>query len=96
MLYRLAFQMTGDGYLRVTGVARDSSSAVSALHLNDKVFGATVRAAQMAPFQTLRLLEAAREAGKQPGGVDVCCEAVELTPEQVEAMCLQAGRDKIA
>jgi hypothetical protein len=94
MLYRLAFQMTGDGYLRVTGMARDSS-AVSALHLNDKVFGATVRAAQMAPFQTLRLLEAAREAGKQPG-VDICCEAVELTPEQVEAMCLQAGRDKIA
>jgi hypothetical protein len=49
----------------------------------------------MAPFQTLRLLEAAREAGKQPG-VDVCCEAVELTLEQVEAMCSQAGRVKIA
>ena len=95
MLYRLAFQMTGDGYLRVTGVARDSSFAVSALHLNDTVFGSAVRAAQMAPFQTLRLLEAAREAGKQPG-VDICCEAVELTPEQVEAMCLQTGRDKIA
>jgi uncharacterized protein len=56
MLYRLAFQMTGDGYLRVTGVARDSS----VLHLNDKVFGAAVRAAEMAPFQALRLLEAAQ------------------------------------
>ena len=43
MLYRLAFQMTGDGYLRVTGVAPDAS-AVSALHLNDKVFGVAVRA----------------------------------------------------
>jgi hypothetical protein len=49
----------------------------------------------MAPFQTLRLLEAAREARKQPG-VDIYCEAVELNPEQVAAMCLQAGRDKIA
>lgn len=55
----------------------------------------SIRSAQMAPFQTLRLLEAAREAGKQPG-VDICCEAVDLTPEQVEAMCLQSGRDKIA
>ena len=94
MLYRLAFQMTGDGYLRVTGVARDSS-VISALHLNDKIFGAAVRAAQMAPFQTLRLLEAAREAGKQPG-VDICCEAVELTQEQAEAMCLRNSKDKIA
>ena len=94
MLYRLAFQMTGDGYLRVTGVARDSS-VLSTLHLNDKVFGAAVRAAQMAPFQILRLLEAAREAGKQPG-VDICCEAVELTQEQAEAMCLRVGKAKIA
>jgi hypothetical protein len=94
MLYRLAFQVTDDGYLRVTGGARDSP-VLSALHLNDKVFGAAVRAAQMAPFQTLRLLEAAREAGKQPG-VEICCEAVELTQEQVEVMCLQSGRAKIA
>jgi hypothetical protein len=49
----------------------------------------------MAPFQTLRLLEAAREAGKQPG-VDICCEAVELTQEQAEAMCLRVGKAKIA
>jgi hypothetical protein len=93
MLYRLAFQMTGDGYLRVTGVARDSS-VLSALHLTDKIFGAAVRAAQMAPFQTLRLLEVAR-GGKQPG-VDICCEAVEFTQEQGEAMCLRNSKDKIA
>ena len=36
MLYRLAFQVTADGYLRVTGVARDSS-VLSALHLNDRM-----------------------------------------------------------
>jgi hypothetical protein len=72
MLYRLAFQITEDGYLRVRGVARNSS-AVSALHLNEKVSAQRYEPPKWHPSQTLRLLEAAREAGKQPG-VDICCE----------------------
>lgn len=68
---------------------------VSAIHLNDKVFAAAVRAAQLAPFQTLRLLEAAREARNQPR-MDICCEAVELNQKQIDLMCLQPGKDKIA
>jgi hypothetical protein len=90
MLYRLAFNIMGDGYLRVTGVAK-GLPVVSAIHLNDKVFAVAVRAAQLAPFQTLRLLEAARAARNQPG-IDIYCEAVELNQKQIDVMCLQPGK----
>ena len=94
MLYRLAFRITSDGYLRVTGVAKDSPE-ISAIHLNDKVFVAAVKAAQMAPFQTLRLLEAAREARSQ-AGIEIHCEAVELNQRQIDELCLQPSKGKIA
>ena len=90
MLYRLTFNLTSDGYLRVSGFAKDLP-VVSAIHLNDKVLAEVVRAAQMAPFQTLRLLEAAREARLQPG-IDICCEAVELTQKQVDLLSLRPGK----
>ena len=92
MIYRLTFQVTSDGYLRVTGVAKGLPFLVSAIHLNNDVLAKVVRTAQMAPFQTLRLLEAAREAQMQPG-IDICCEAVDLTEKQVDLLCLRAGRD---
>jgi hypothetical protein len=94
VIYRLAFGITGDGYLRVTGSAKGALDA-AALYLNDQVFAATVKTAGMAPFQTLRLLEAARQARLEPN-LDVCCEAVELTQNQIDALCLRPGKDKIA
>jgi hypothetical protein len=78
----------------VTGVAKDLP-VVSAIHLNDRVFATAVRAAQMAPFQTLRLLEAAREARNQPG-IDICCEGVELNQNQIDLMCMRPSKDKLA
>jgi hypothetical protein len=48
---------------------------LSAIHLNEDVFGIAVKAAGLHPFQTYRLLEAARDARQQPG-VDICCETV--------------------
>jgi hypothetical protein len=94
MVYRLVFDLTSDGYLRVTGAAKDLPE-VSAIYLNDEVFGASVRAAQIAPFQTLRLLEAAREARIQPG-TDICCEAVELSQKQIDLLCLRSGKNQTA
>ena len=87
MQYRLSFKITADGYLRITGTAKDYP-AISAIHLNDTVFAAAVKAARMAPFQTLRLLEAAREARSQQG-IEICCESVELSQEQMDEMYLQ-------
>lgn len=94
MLYRLAFGITSDGYLRVTASAKGQPN-LSTVHLNDKVFAVAAQTAQLAPFQTLRILEAARDARRQPG-IDICCETVELTEKQMEHLCLRAGRDRIA
>ena len=91
MLYRLTFDFTIDGHLRVTGVA-EGRSVVSAIHLNDKAFGAAVKAAEIAPFQTLRLLEAAREARNQPG-TEICCEAVELNQKQLDLISASVSRN---
>ena len=90
MLYRLTFNLTTDGYLRIVGIAK-GLPVVSAIHLTDKGLAEVVRTAQIAPFQTLRLLEAAREARLQPG-IDICCEAVELTQKQVDLLCLRPGK----
>jgi hypothetical protein len=90
MLYRLTFNLRLTGTCGFTGIANDLPLG-SVIHLNDKVLAAAVGAAQMAPFQTLRLLEAAREARMQPG-IDICCEAVELTQRQVDQLCLRSGK----
>ena len=94
MHYRLAFGITDDAYLRVTAAA-PGQPVVSAIHLNDEVLAVAVRKAEMGPLQTLRILEAATEARKQPG-VEVCCEVVELTPRQLDLLCLQPRRDRLA
>jgi hypothetical protein len=87
MLYRLTFGITREGYLRVVG-SSGGSPAVSAIHLNDNVFTALVKAAGLAPLQTYRLIEAAREARLHPED-DIYCEAVELTEAQLETLCLR-------
>jgi hypothetical protein len=87
MLYRLAFGITDEGYLHVAGTSQ-GSSAVSAIHLNDSVFTTIVKAAGLAPFRTYRLIEAARDARLHPEN-DICCEAVELTEAQLEALGLR-------
>jgi hypothetical protein len=94
MLYRLAFSVTVDGYLRVTGCAK-GTPRLSAIHRSDKAFTALVSVAGLAQFLTLRVLEAARQAWIEPG-IDVCCETVELNQRQIEVLCLQPGRNKIA
>jgi hypothetical protein len=94
MIYRLAFGITSDGYLRVTASAKGQPE-ISTIQLNDKVFAALVKASDLAPFQTLRILEAAREARSKPG-MEICCEAMELTDKQIERLGLRSGWDRIA
>jgi hypothetical protein len=63
--------------------------------LNAPVFDKVVKAAGLAPFQKYRLIEAAREAFLH-SDIELCCEAVELTELQREALCLQPHREQIA
>jgi hypothetical protein len=94
MLYRLAFGITNEGYLRIVGSA-EGSPTVSAIHLNDHVFTAVVKDAGLAPFRTYRLLEAAREARVHPD-LEICCETVELTAAQLEALCFRPRKVNVA
>jgi hypothetical protein len=66
MLYRLTFDFTIDGHLRVTGIA-EGRAVVSAIHLNDKAFAAAVKTADMAPFQAATVI-GSRERGKESTG----------------------------
>jgi hypothetical protein len=91
MLYRLAFGITDEGYLRVVGTSQ-GSPALSAIHLNDSVFTAAIKAAELGPIRTYRLAEAAREARRYPE-IAIFCEAVELTEAQLEALCLRTHKE---
>jgi len=86
MVYRLVFDLTSDGYLRVTGAAKDLPE-VSAIYLNDEVFGASVRAAQIAPFSNASTFGSCKRGANSTGN-DICCEAVELSQKQIDLLCL--------
>jgi hypothetical protein len=94
MFYRLAFNITHDGYLKVMASAKGFPGC-SAVHLNDSVFAAVVNAAGFGPLQSLRLIEAAREARIYPD-LEICCEVVELSDQQLQTLCLQAPTSKLA
>jgi hypothetical protein len=94
MLYRLAFGITDEGYLRVVGYS-EGSPAVCAIHLNDSVFTAAIKAAELGPIKTYRLAKAAREARLHPG-IAIFCEAVELTEAQLEALCLRTNKEIVS
>jgi hypothetical protein len=94
MLYRLAFNITHDGYLKVMASAKGLPIA-STVHLNDAVFATAVHAAGFGPLQSLRLLEAAREARMNPD-LEICCEVIELDDRQLQKLCLQAQSSKLA
>jgi hypothetical protein len=94
MLYRLAFGITIDGYLRVSASAKAAPCLLSTVHLNDEVFAGAVRAAGIGALATYRIVEAAREARRNPDQ-DICCEAVELTQHQIDVLCLHPIRDMV-
>jgi hypothetical protein len=93
MLHRFAFRTTDDGYLKVTAFAKGWPN-VSAVHVNDVVFAAAVGLSGIPEPKSLELAAAARETFVN-GGMDVCCETVDLTREQLTILCPQAGVGKL-
>ena len=94
MLYRLAFGITSDGYLRVSASASSSPDILSTIHLNDEVFASAVRAAGIGALETYRIVEAAREARSNPD-LDICCEAINLSQRQIDVLCLRPTREML-
>jgi hypothetical protein len=61
MLYRLTFNITDDGYLRVTAAA-PGQAVISAIHLSGAVLSIAIGDAGISPLQAVRMLKAVGEA----------------------------------
>jgi hypothetical protein len=86
MLFRMAFKITDDNYLQVKAFAKGIQN-LSAVHLNPEVFSTAVKIAGI-PEPTSSELEAAAREAYLRGGLDVCCEQVELNRPQLEVLRL--------
>jgi hypothetical protein len=88
MLYKFGFSITDDGYLKAMAFAKGLEN-LSAVHLNAKVFAAAVGIAGIPEPDSLELVAAAEAASVHPG-VDICCEQVDVTREQLQILCPRA------
>jgi hypothetical protein len=86
MLFRMAFKITDDNYLQVKAFAKGLQN-LSAVHLNPDVFSTAVRIACI-PEPTSSELDAAAKQAYLQTGLEVCCELVELSRPQLEALRL--------
>lgn len=94
MLFRLAFKKTEDDYLQVTAFAKGLQN-MSAIHRNSHVFSIAVKVAEI-PGPLSSELDTAANQAYLGTGTDVCCELIELTRPQLEALRLLPPEDKIA
>jgi hypothetical protein len=87
VLYRLTFSSTVDGYLKVSAYAKNAK-ALTATHFNHEVFAKVLEHAAIKQPKLDELIVMSTEAmGMQ--GMDVCCEELDLSPEQLQILCLQ-------
>jgi hypothetical protein len=86
MLFRMAFKATEDNYLQVTAFAKGVQN-MSAVHVDPDVFSTAVKIAGI-PEPISSELDAAAKKAYVQGGMDVCCELVELNRPQLEALRL--------
>jgi len=81
MTYRLAFIRTKDSYLKITAAAK-GKGLLRAIHVNPNVFIAVSRLADISESDIEDLKSMADKAWTNEG-LDICCEAIELEPEQL-------------
>jgi hypothetical protein len=85
MSYSFVIKRSAYDYLRVTGntsaLVRDGVQFV-AIHLNRKSFIKSLNSAELDPVSRGKLLESCTRAWNFKG-IEILCEGVELTPEQI-------------
>jgi hypothetical protein len=84
MTYQLNFIKTTDGYLRITASAKGTSSLV-AIDLDPDVLAAAARMAKVSKRDAYDLNWSAKRAWNNERLV-VCCEAMELSSEQLKQL----------
>jgi hypothetical protein len=94
MTYRLAFTRTTDGYLKVIASA-EGTPTLTALHLHPDVLAAGARVAGLSSQEVFDLKGTADRAWTNEG-LDVCCETMELNPEQLKSLGFLKDRRRFA
>src|ERR1700733_12166416 len=84
MTYRLAFIRTADQYMKVTASAKGTPT-LTAIHLDPDVLVTAARLANLSEEEVFDLSWTAKRAWENKG-LDVCCEAINLEPEQLEIL----------
>jgi hypothetical protein len=98
MLYALAFRVIEEGYLRLASlpIAEEAKGdPVIAIQPNVQALQNALRLAETSSSDCDSILLFARTAYESPG-VDVCCDKLELSADQLSILCMAPGRQKPA
>ena len=91
MLFKLAFNKTMQGTLRVSATTVHGSDHVLSIYDNDEAFTRLLEHSELDP-DTIGSLKGSAELAYGPQNTSTCCEEVELT--QVQLNVLRLGEAK--
>jgi hypothetical protein len=91
MLYRLSFNKTHEGLLRVSASAGRVSEQVISMYDDDQVFLTLLGHAGLRP-ETERAIRTAVQIGFGPPKTPSCCEEVDLNDDQLALLRLGTAR----
>ncbi|MBB5327933.1 hypothetical protein HDF14_001539 [Edaphobacter lichenicola] len=91
MLYRLSFNKTDEGLLRVSASTEPSSEQVISMYDDDQVFLHLVGYAGLGP-EIEQAIRTAVQIGFGPANTPSCCEEVELNDHQLALLRLGTAR----
>jgi hypothetical protein len=96
MLYALTFRVIEEGYLRLASLPigkEAKGDPVIAIQPNVQALQKALKLAEISSKDCDSILSFARTAYEFPG-VDVCCDQLELSADQLSVLCLAPGRQK--
>jgi ArsR family metal-binding transcriptional regulator len=91
MRYKLAFNKTHDGLLKITTSIGGVSEKVISIYESDQVFLSVVKQSDL-DFEVVAALEEAVNTAFSPAQTPSCCEEVELSDDQLIFLRLGAAR----
>lgn len=96
MLYALTFRTTEEGHLRMASLPiaeRAKGDPVVAIQPNISALQTALGLAKIGPTDCDSILSFARNAYESPG-VDVCCDQLELSADQLAILCMTPSRQR--
>jgi hypothetical protein len=96
MLYALTFRTTEEGYLRMASLPiaeQAKGDPVVAMQPNIQALEAALKLADIRSSDRDSILSFAKISYESPG-VDVCCDQLELSADQLSILCMAPGRQR--